>query len=114
MANMSDMARMMAAGGGMAMEGGPEASPGPEAPMDDLAGAGSDPMADLMGAVDAIEAAAAALPEEVAGKLRQHIEALRAIAAEGGGEAQAPAGGEAPPPAGVEDGAMVEGDVSGV
>lgn len=123
MANMADMARMMAAQGGMgggAMTGGPEENPELEAPpMEDLEGAASDPMADLMGAVDSIEAAIPTLPEAVGEKLRQQVEALRAIVEEAGAamnaegpapaEEPAPPGGEAPPP-----GAQAEEDLGGV
>lgn len=81
MPNMNDMARMMAASGGMpGMDGGPAEDPGmveAMAPNDQ-----EDPIADMAGALDMIEGAVAALPPEVQEKARQHVEALRALTEE--------------------------------
>lgn len=86
MARIGDMARMMAAQGGLTgMSGGPEETPGLEAPPEgELEGATGDPMSELMGALDSIEGAIPQLPEGVGEKMRQHVEGLRALIEEAG------------------------------
>lgn len=104
MPNMGDMARMMAASGGMpGMDGGPVEDPGQVeamAPNDQ-----QDPIAEMSGALDAIEGAAAGLPPEMQDKMRQHIEALRALTEEASTQVaqeqpqREPAAGQEPMPA---------------
>ena len=123
MANMADMARMLAAQGGsegMGMTGGPEENPElMPPPEDEMAEATSDPMSDLMGAIDTIEATIPQLPESVAQKVRQQVEAFRALVEEVGTELnqeEAPKMSEAAPaaPGAPAEGAMAEDDLSGV
>ena len=109
MPNMNDAARMMAAADGAGMDLGAAEDPG----MVDAAEGAADPMADLAGALDMIEGAAAALPPEIQEKMRTHIEALRMLseeagAAVAGGEPQGEMAAEPPPPtAGGEEPPMM-------
>ncbi len=113
MANMGDMARMMAAQGGMGMTGGPEPVPELEAPPEEgMEEAASDPMPDLSGALDTIEATIPQLPESVAEKIRQQVEAFRTIIEQAGTELDQeapPENAELPAPAGAEGAMSAEG-----
>lgn len=106
MPNMNDMARMMAAGEGTGMEGGPAGEPGM---VESVGQEGGDPLAEMAGAIDAIEAASGGLPPEVQEKIRQHVEGLRGCLEEAGAsaapaeEGAGPAGESAPPMAGLGD-----------
>lgn len=118
MANMSDMARMMAASGGMGMQGEEAPTTEPSPLQDEMAAEASDPIAEIEGAIEAIEAAAPQIQGDTSEKLRQQVEALRSILAEiGSGDGAAP--GEAPPAAPPMEGGpmlggeMAEGELSG-
>ena len=106
MPNLNDMARMMAAGEGTGMEGGPVEDPGM---VDAVGQEGGDPLAEMAGAIDAIEAASGGLPPEIQEKIRQHVEGLRGCMEEAGAsaapaeEASGPAGEAAPPMPGLGD-----------
>lgn len=94
MPTMNDAARMMAASDGTGMDMGPAPDPGQ---VDAVTNADQqDPVADMAGALDMLEGACSAMPEEIQEKMRTHIEALRGLTEEAAA-AKSQGGQEAPP-----------------
>jgi hypothetical protein len=99
MPSMNDAARMMAAGDGTGMDMGPAPDPGTVEAMSP--NDGQDPMADMQGALDMIDGACATMPPEIQEKMREHIEAIRALTEEAGAALAtqpAPEREQVPPP----------------